>query len=163
MKNDFSSSWKSSTKPNKQRKYRFNAPLHIKAHFLNVHLSKELREKYHTRAVRARVGDKVRIMSGQFKKQEGKVEEVDTNKTKVFISKIEHIKKDGTKARYPIHPSNLMIVELNTDDKRRFGKEKKTKEKKAKIAVAPKTEKILKSNSEHVKAKIAPKKSIKSQ
>ncbi|HEY9705905.1 MAG TPA: 50S ribosomal protein L24 [Allocoleopsis sp.] len=122
----FSSSWISSKKPNKQRKYRFNAPLHIRGDFMNVHLSKDLRQKHGVRALRVRVGDKVRIMRGQFKKQEGKVEEVNMKSLKVYISKIEHIKRDGTKARYPIQPSNLLLVELNTDDKRRLSKDSKS-------------------------------------
>lgn len=125
----FSKSWISSKKPNKQRKYRFNAPLHIRGSFLNVHLSKELRTKYATRALRVRVGDKVRIMRGQFKTQEGKVEEVNVRKLKVYISKIEHIKRDGSKARYPIQPSNLLLVELNTDDKERLNSMQKDKTK----------------------------------
>jgi large subunit ribosomal protein L24 len=122
---EFSKSWISSKKPNKQRKYRFNAPLHMRGEFLNVHLSKELRLKYNMRALRVRVGDKVRIMRGQFKKQEGKVEEVNMKYLKVYISKIEHVKRDGSKARYPLQPSNLLLVELDTEDKKRF-KDRKT-------------------------------------
>lgn len=130
MRAKFSKSWISSTKPNKQRKYRFNAPLHIRGSFLNVHLSKELRQKYNTRALRVRVGDKVKIMVGQYKKQEGKVEEVNMRKLKIYVAKIEHVKKDGTKTRYPINPSNLMIVELNTDDKKRLSTNKPSVDKK---------------------------------
>jgi len=143
----FSKSWVSSKKPNKQRKYRFNAPLNIRGEFLNVHLSKELRSKYGIRALRVRTGDKVRIMRGQFKKQEGKVEEVNVKKLKVYIAKIEHIKRDGTKARYPIEPSNLLLVELNTDDKERLNTQKKeaqpkvAKVAKPKVEAKPKTEK----------------------
>lgn len=117
---DFSKSWNKSIKPNKQRKFRFKAPLHIKGNLLNSHLSKELREKYKIRSLRVRTGDKVRILRGQFKKTEGKVEEVSVKTLKVYVSKIEHTKKDGSKARYPINPSNLMIVDLNLDDKRRI-------------------------------------------
>ncbi|MEM4637594.1 MAG: 50S ribosomal protein L24 [Candidatus Woesearchaeota archaeon] len=127
MKNKFSKKWNSSKKPNKQRKFRFNAPLHIKGKFLNAHLSKELRKKYNKRSLRIRVGDKVRILRGQFKKQEGKVEEVDVKKSIIYVSKIEHIKRDGTKARYPIQPSNVMLIEL-AEEKKRF-KNKNTKEK----------------------------------
>jgi large subunit ribosomal protein L24 len=142
----FSRAWVSSKKPNKQRKYRFNAPLHIRGEFLNVHLSKELREKYGIRALRVRTGDKVRIMRGQFKKQEGKVEEVNVKKLKVYIEKIGHTKRDGTKARYPIQPSNLLLVELNTDDKQRLTSLKKTdgkvKAEKVKVEPKPKVEKV---------------------
>src|SRR3989339_200438 len=126
MKKDFSKSWKSSKKPNKQRKFRFNASLHIKGKFLNAHLSKELLQKYMTRSLRLRLGDKVKIMRGQFKKQEGKIEEVDIKKSVVYVAKVEHTKRDGTKARYPIQPSNVLIVELNADDKRRFAKSEKS-------------------------------------
>ena len=121
----FSKEWISSKKPNKQRKYRFNAPLHMRGEFLNVHLSKELRQKYGIRALRVRTGDKVRIMRGQFKKTEGKIEEVDMKNLKVYIVKVEHVKRDGSKARYPIQPSNLLLVELNTDDKERMNGLKK--------------------------------------
>lgn len=140
----FSNAWVSSKKPNKQRKYRFNAPLNVRGEFLNVHLSKELRQKYGIRALRVRTGDKVRIMRGQFKKQEGKIEEVDMKNLKVYVAKIEHIKRDGTKARYPIEPSNLLLVELNTDDKKRLNKqksEKKPKAEKPKVESKPKVEK----------------------
>jgi large subunit ribosomal protein L24 len=142
----FSKSWISSKKPNKQRKYRFNAPLNIRGSFLNAHLSKELHEKYGIRALRVRVGDKVRIMRGQFKKQEGKVEEVNVKHLKVYIAKIEHVKRDGSKARYPIEPSNLLLVELNTDDKKRLTDIKKSdtkvKTEKPKVESKPKVEKV---------------------
>lgn len=49
MKNKSSVSWKSSKKVRKQRKYRFNSPLHIKHEMLASHLSKELRKKYSKR------------------------------------------------------------------------------------------------------------------
>lgn len=143
MEKQFSRNWNSSTKPNKQRKFRFKAPLHIKGTFLNAHLSKDLRTKYSMRSIRIRSGDKVRILRGQFKKQEGKVEEVNVTKSVIFISKIEHVKRDGTKARYPIQPSNVMIIELNTDDKRRF-KEKTVKTIKKTVAGAPEKKSVAK-------------------
>src|SRR3989338_176397 len=46
MKNKFSTKWKESKQPRKQRKYRANAPLHLRKKFVNVNLSKELRKKY---------------------------------------------------------------------------------------------------------------------
>ena len=144
MMKTFSKNWISSKKPNKQRKYRFMAPLHIRGSFMNAHLSKELHSKYGVRAIRVRTGDKVRIMRGQFKKTEGKVEEVDMKNLKVYITKIEHVKRDGSKARYPIEPSNLLIVELNTDDKARLGsikKDSKPKAEKVKVEAKPKVEK----------------------
>ena len=119
MKKKFSITWKKSKKPRKQRKYRYNAPLHIKQKFVHAHLSKELRKKYGRRNIGLRKGDKVKVMRGQFKKHSGKVDIVDLKKSKVYVTGIEIGKKDGTKTTYPIDPSNLMITELNIDDKMR--------------------------------------------
>jgi|TARA_B100001964_G_scaffold90049_1_gene101181 large subunit ribosomal protein L24 len=119
VKTKFSSSWKKSIQPRKQRKYRHKAPLHIRQKFVSVHLSKELRKKYNKRSMNLRKGDGVNVMRGQFRKKTGKINGIDIKKTKVYVDGIEVVKKDGTKARYPIHPSNLVITELNMDDKMR--------------------------------------------
>lgn len=119
MQKKFSTSWKSSKQPRKQRKYRYNAPLHIKQKFMRSILSKELRKKYGKRNFGLKKGDKVKIMRGQYRKQQGKVDRIDLKKSKVFIEGIESVKKDGTKSAYPINPSNLMIMELNLNDKKR--------------------------------------------
>ena len=119
MKKKFSISWKSSRKQSKQRKYRFNAPLHIKQKLASSHLSRELRNKYKKRSIALRKGDRVKVIHGNFKKHEGKVERVELGRTRAFVSGIEYTKKDGTKKMIPINPSNLMITELNMDDKLR--------------------------------------------
>lgn len=119
MKTKFSSSWKKSKQPRKQRKYRYNAPLHVKQKFVSTHLSKDLRKKYKKRNVNLRKGDSVKVMRGQFKNKSGKVDEVDVKKTSVYVDGIEIVKRDGTKSRYPIHPSNLIITEVNLEDKMR--------------------------------------------
>jgi len=119
MKTKFSSSWIKSKQPRKQRKYRYNAPLHIKQKFVSVHLSKELRKKYSKRNINLRKGDSVKVARGQFKNKTGKVDEVSVKKTSVYINGIEIVKKDGTKARYPINPSNLIITDIDMDDKMR--------------------------------------------
>ena len=127
----WSKSWNSSKSPRKQRNFRANAPLHIKQKYLNVHLSVELRKKYGMRTVRVRKGDKVKIMRGQFGKKSGKVDRVSIMYEKVYVEGIETIKKDGSKTFYPMNPSNLMIVDLNLEDKKRKLKvERNVKEKK---------------------------------
>ena len=115
----FSSSWNSSKNRGKQRKYRFNAPLHIKQKFLHSPLSKELKKKYRKRSMGLRKGDKVKILSGQFRKHEGKVERIDAKKTRIFVNGVEISRKDGTKRMQPLNPSNIIITELNMDDKLR--------------------------------------------
>ena len=116
----FSPYWKSSKKPKKQRKYRYNAPMHLRGTLLHAHLSKELRTKYKTRSLRVRKGDTVVIMRGQFRKKSGVVTEVTMKKLRVFIEGLDVMKKDGSKARYPIQASKLMIKELNLEDKKRM-------------------------------------------
>lgn len=120
MKKKFSVSWKSSKQVRKQRKYRYNAPLHIKGKFLHAHLSKELIKKFGIRSKRLRKGDKVIIMRGQFKKKKSSVDRLDIKKGNVYLTKIEVAKKDGTKVLFPINASNLVITELVTDDKKRM-------------------------------------------
>ena len=119
MKKKFSIKWKGSKQVRKQRKYRHNAPLHVKQKLVHVHLSKELKKKYSRRSLGLRKGDKVKIVRGQFKKHNGNVERVDLKKTRVYVSGVEVTKKDGSKTTYPINPSNLIITELNLDDKMR--------------------------------------------
>ena len=119
MKRKFSTSWKSSKQPRKQKKYRFNAPLHLKQKFVSVHLSKELKKKHNTRSLGLKKGDKVNVLRGQFKKHKGSVERIDLKKCKIYLSGIEVTKKDGNKTTYGIEPSNLIITELNLNDKQR--------------------------------------------
>jgi len=120
MKRKFSTHWNSSSQPRKQRKYSANAPLHIKRKFLSVNLSKELRKKHKKRNVPARKGDTVKIMVGKFKKKQGKIISIDVKTSKVKIEGIMIKKQDGSKVNVKIHPSNLQIVELNLEDKKRM-------------------------------------------
>lgn len=118
MKKEFSSSWISSKQPRKQRKYVYNAPKHIRRNFFSARLSDELTKKHATRNLPVRVGDKVKIVRGQYKKHEGKVERINSQKIRVFVTGAERLKADGSKSMYPIHPSNLIIQELTSDKKR---------------------------------------------
>ncbi len=116
----WSAHWKGSVKPRKQRSYAREAPLHVKRQFLAAHLSKELRGKHKTRSITVRTGDKVTVLRGQFRKKSGKVERVDIRESRLYITGVEQSKRDGSKAMYPIHPSNVIITELESTDKRRF-------------------------------------------
>ncbi len=116
----YSTTWKSSAKPKKQRKYLYNAPLHIRGKMLKAHLSETLSKKFNKRSVRIRVGDKVRIMKGQFLGKEGKVEKIDTKNRKAIIENVSITKTDGSKIKVPIAIPNLMIIDLNMKDKKRL-------------------------------------------
>ncbi|MDO8556698.1 MAG: 50S ribosomal protein L24 [Nanoarchaeota archaeon] len=124
----FVSSWKSSSSPRKKRKYQAQAPLHIKRHFLGAHLAKPLRVKLKIRSVAVRKGDAVKILRGQFAGKSGKVENVDTRRSRVFIDVAFMLKRDGSKVFYPLHPSNLLVTELMLDDKWRKRSLEGTKE-----------------------------------
>lgn len=135
MKGAFSTAWKSSTQRRKQRKYAHNIPMHGRTKFLNAHLSESLRQKHGVRAVGLRVGDKVRVMRGTHKGKEGKIERVDTKNYKVFVQKIEHVKREGGNSPYPLAPSNLLVVDLQ-NEKRRFAATKAENKKTATPAPA---------------------------
>ena len=123
---NWTKTWKASVKPSKQRKYVRNAPAHVRSKLPVSHLSKDLKQKHKSRSLRVIKGDKVKVTRGQYKNKTGTVDRVDTKRMKVFITGIDFAKRDGSKSMYPIHPSNLLIQELNTNDKLRLGGEKKT-------------------------------------
>ncbi len=150
MKAKFRRTWNASAQPRKQRKYLANAPLHIKRKFLNVQLSKELRKKYGKRNIGLRKNDTVKIMVGKFKKQSGKVLSVNTKFGKITIEGIQKKKMDGSKVAVPIRASNLMITNLELNDKKRITKlsGKKTEEK-----IESKKEDIKKTDKTEIKEK----------
>jgi large subunit ribosomal protein L24 len=129
---EWSKNWKASKQPRKQRKYVYKAPLHVKQKLLGVHLCKELREKYKTRSIEVKKGDKVKILRGNHKGKSGKIAKVRITNQKVYIEGVENIRKDGNKALIAFRPSNLMITELDLNDKIRKTKIEKmhSKEKK---------------------------------
>ena len=122
MKKQFSTKWKSSKQPRKQRKYLANAPLHIKSKFISVNLSKELRKKYGKRNIPVKKGDSVKVMRGKFKGKQGKITEVKLKISKVSMEGIQVKKQDGSKVNVKLQPSNLQIIELDLEDKKRAKK-----------------------------------------
>ncbi|HDJ67015.1 MAG TPA: 50S ribosomal protein L24 [Nitrososphaeria archaeon] len=110
---------KVSSKPRKQRRFLYNAPLHILSKLMSAHLSPELREKYGRRSFPVRVGDRVKILRGEFKGVEGKVTGVDRKRQRVMVENVTIKKTDGTTVPKPIHISNVMITELKLDDEYR--------------------------------------------
>jgi len=129
MKRKFSKNWKNSKQPRKQRKFLAKAPIHIKRKMISSKLSKELKQKYKRRSVALRKGDKVLVMKGKFKKKEGKISEIKSKSMKVYIEGLQIKKQDGSKISIPFRASNLKIIDLNLDDKKRIKKLEKNKEK----------------------------------
>ncbi len=110
-----------SSQPRKQRKFRFNAPIHVRQKFLNVHISKELREKLNIkkRAIGIRKGDTVKVMAGPHKGKTGKVTDVNLRTGIVLVDSIKRKKANGKEILVPIHSSNLYITDLDLSDKYR--------------------------------------------
>lgn len=114
--------WKSSIQVRKQRKYNYNAPLHVKHKMIGANLSPELRKEHGIRTLPVRKGDTVTVISGQFKGKTGKVEKVSLSRIAAFVENMTVSRADGSASLYPIHPSNLRIIKLDLSDKRRVEK-----------------------------------------
>ncbi|MBU0470447.1 MAG: 50S ribosomal protein L24 [Nanoarchaeota archaeon] len=153
VKTGFSTGWNKSVQPRRQRKYRYNAPLHVRQKLAHVHLSKDLRQKHGLRNLQVKTGDKVKVLRGKFKGKEGKVERVNLKRERVFVTGLDHIKKDGSKVPAGFNPSNLMIVVLDTTDKRRKINKKGKKESKTEVKEEVKKEESKESKSETKKEK----------
>jgi large subunit ribosomal protein L24 len=119
---NWSRTWKSSTDPQKQRKYRENAPQHVKDNFISANLSHVLRDELGTRNMGIRTGDRVRVMRGDRSGAEGIVNRIDRQDQKVYIDGVEEESVDGTQRQLPLRPSNLQIQSLNLDDGERLEK-----------------------------------------
>lgn len=119
MKKTFSRKWISSKQPRKQRKYVFNAPLHIRQKMMGARLSEKLSKEFMTRTLPVRKGDKVVVLRGSFRKVTGQVTKVDLSKCRIYIDSVKRKKVSGQEVHVPIHPSNVMITEISRDDKKR--------------------------------------------
>ena len=129
MKSKYSTHWRSSSQPRKQRKFLANAPLHIKHSFLSSNLSKTLRKQHGKRSIPIRNGDEVLIMRGSFKKKKAKVTSVNHKRTRITLEGMQRTKKDGTKVNVFFHPSSVQIQALNLEDKERIASINKNKPK----------------------------------
>lgn len=89
---------------------------------MSVNLSKDLRKKHEVRNLVVKKGDKVKILRGKFKGKEAKVTKVLIKLTKVYLEGIQTKKQDGSMVDVPLRPSNLQIIEINTEGKKRIKK-----------------------------------------
>lgn len=108
-----------SKQPRKQRKFLYTASLHRRNRMMTAPLSKELQEKYGIKRMPVKTKDKVLILRGDFAYTEGEVTEVDTKRIRLYINNVTVEKTDGTERFYPVHPSNVVITDLNLKDDRR--------------------------------------------
>lgn len=111
-----------SSQPRKQRLARYLAPHHQARKQMASHLSEELLLKYNRRSMTVIAGDEVKVLRGDHKGKSGKVVGIDVSVRKVNIEGVTNKKADGTEVALPVDPSNLVIVKLNLEDKRREAK-----------------------------------------
>jgi len=107
------------TKPSKQRKRLYQAPLHRRQKLMSVHLSKTLRKQIGKRSMQVRTGDEVSITRGKFAGTVGKVTEVDIKRLVVYVENVKRKKVSGKEVQVPLRPSNIMITSINLDDSMR--------------------------------------------
>jgi len=109
-----------SSQPRKQRKSRYQAPLHRRHKFMGAMLSAELQEKHGVKSAPVRAGDTVKLLIGDHKGKEGKVAAVNLKKMTITVDGVSVAKADGTEVPRPIYPSNVVITKLETKDERRL-------------------------------------------
>ena len=154
MKKKFSTAWKASKQPRKQRKYVANAPLNVKRRFMSVNLSKELRKARGRRSMVLRKGDTVIVKKGKFKGKRGKVLSLNIKKMKVEVEGMQVGKQDGSKINVKLIPTKLQIIELNRRKKNVVGKATK-EEKKEESSKSPEKEKKQGKTPEKAKKEVA--------
>lgn len=126
-----------SSKPGKQRKEQYNAPLHIKRKRVRARLQLDKPDPRlaGVRTVTIRVGDTVRVLRGDFahggKRVGGKrkadplsgnVIRINSNKSRIFIEGATSTKSDNKEEALSVHSSNVVVVKLDETDKLRMQK-----------------------------------------
>jgi large subunit ribosomal protein L24 len=95
-------------------------------------LSEDLKKQYNKRSVSVIKGDTVKIMRGEYKGVEGKVEKINTESGRLSIEGVQREKIKGGQVKVQIHASNVVISSLKLDDDFRKNKiENKEKDNKS--------------------------------
>lgn len=139
----------------KQRKRLFSMPLHAKRALLAVTLSKPLRAKFKRRNLELRRGDRVKVVSGDFKGTAGEVMDVNVRANKVYVDKVLVKKRDGTEVLRALRPASLIITDIDLRDKERQAVLERKVSKSVIEAEVKKEEARLKREEEERKAKEA--------
>lgn len=97
-------------------------PKHQRDKMVGAVLEDTLREQYKRKNIRVVKGDSVRVMRGEYKGVEGKVEKVNTEHATFHIEGIQREKIRGGQVKVPIPSSNVMVISLNLNDNYRSRK-----------------------------------------
>lgn len=79
-------------------------------------VSDNLRKDYNKKSIRVIKGDTVKILRGEYKGIEGKVEKVNTERGRLSIEGVQREKIKGGNVKVQIHCSNVQITSVNLDD-----------------------------------------------
>jgi large subunit ribosomal protein L24 len=104
-------------RPSKQRKAIFQAEAQALRRLLAAPLSEELRKTQGRRSYPVKKGDTVKIVRGDFAGIEGKVNDVDTRRQRLFVEGVSRETTSGTSTNVSVHSSKVVITKLNLDDK----------------------------------------------
>src|SRR5215218_2902064 len=99
-----------------------HVPRHKRDKMVSAVLEDGLRKQYGKKSIRVIKGDSVRVIRGEYKGVEGKVDKVDTQHATFHIEGIQREKIKGGQVKVPIHSSKVMIIALNLDDNYRSNK-----------------------------------------
>ena len=97
-------------------------PKHQRDKMVGAVLEDSLRKQYGRKNIRVIKGDSVRVMRGEYKGVEGKVEKLNTEQATFHIEGIQREKIRGGQVKVPIHSSNVMVISLNLNDNYRSRK-----------------------------------------
>lgn len=94
-------------------------PKHMTERMLRSPLSRALREKYGRRNVRVIAGDTIKVMRGEYSGIEGKVEKVNMKRGSLAIEGIQREKVRGGNVKVEINSTNVVVTDLDLNDKLR--------------------------------------------
>jgi large subunit ribosomal protein L24 len=96
-----------------------DVPKHLTERKLRSPLSRALREKYGRRNLRVIAGDTIKVIQGEYSGIEGKVEKVNMRRGSLAIEGIQREKVRGGNVKVEINSTNVVITDLDLDDKYR--------------------------------------------
>ncbi|HTT15071.1 MAG TPA: 50S ribosomal protein L24 [Thermoplasmata archaeon] len=102
--------------PRRQRKALYSAATFERRRRMTVPLSRELRARFHRRAVAIRKGDTVRVLSGSFVGREERVARVVRRDYAVVLDNVTLKSGEDKLKPLPIRPGHLVITRLNLSD-----------------------------------------------
>ncbi|HLN46220.1 MAG TPA: 50S ribosomal protein L24 [Candidatus Sulfotelmatobacter sp.] len=108
---------KSVKDPSKQRLRLYNAPAHIRHKLMSAHLAPDLVKSQGVKSIPVRKGDTVRIVRGDHEGFEGKISTVDLKNYRIFLEGLTREKVDGTVIFVAVHPSKVLVKNLNLNDR----------------------------------------------